>query len=507
MAGPTDMTLLGASWPFESLSTTIAIFAGFSIPTYLVASSIYYAYIHPLSKVPGPKLYAISIFPYLYHVYRGDWHETLRQFHNQYGPVVRFTKEDVSFISSDALNKIYGHKSGKDQTFEKDIIRFYNPTEHPNIISGDNEAHKRMRRLLSHAFSEKALRNQENVLNHYVDLFITKLKAKAQEGEVIDIVQWYNFATFDLIGDLAFGESFGCLDKGSYHPWVKMIFESVKVLPFRQIIKRLKLTALVPILTPPSLKRSAKEHHQLSHDTAVKRLDSGNTSREDFMSYILRHNDSEKGMTVGEIVENSSILIIAGSETTATLLSGATYYLLTHPQVYNRVVQEIRSTFQSEEDITMLQVNQLQYMIAVLTEAFRMYPPVPTHLPRVSPAGGEFVDGYWIPEGTSVSIPQWSAYRSEINFRDPDVFDPERWLGDIRYNSDNKAVLQPFSAGPRNCIGKNLAYSEMRMILARLLWNFDLKMMPGSENWNDQDVFVLWEKGNLDVKLTRVSRD
>lgn len=390
------MPVFAETWPGseESPFTSIALVVGIAVSSisnpvifgfgltlmtvlmqmlsYLAASSVYYAYFHPLAKVPGPKLYALTSLPYLYHVSRGDWHETLRVFHNRYGPVVRFTREDVSFISSDAVKMIFGHKSGKAQTFEKDTVRFYSPTEHPNIISGNNEEHKRMRRLLSHAFSEKALRNQEHVMNRYINLFIDRLTIKAREGSIVDMVQWYNFATFDLIGDLAFGEPFGCLEKGGYHPWVKMIFESVKVLAIRQIIRRLRLDALVPLLSPPSLKHSAKQHRQLSENTALKRLNSKDTAREDFMSYILRHNDNEKGMTTGEIVENAAILIVAGSETTATLLSGTTYYLLTHPDVYAKVVHEIRSAFQSEDEIIMPQINQLQYMLAVFTEAFRM---------------------------------------------------------------------------------------------------------------------------------------
>ncbi|KAH7303652.1 cytochrome P450 [Stachybotrys elegans] len=490
----------------NGLFASIALLLGIVVPSYLVASSIYYAYFHPLAKVPGPKLYSLTSLPYIYHVARGDWHETLRSLHNRYGPVVRFTRDEVSFISSDAHQEIFGHKSATEKTFEKDTIRFYTPTEPRHILNGNNEEHRRMRRLLSHAFSEKALRNQENIMKHYVGLLIEKLTTKAREGTIIDMVQWYNFTTFDLIGDLSFGEPFGCLEAGGYHPWVKMIFESVKIAAARQIIHRLNLNSLMSLLSPPSLKRSAKEHHQLSQNTAFKRLDSNNTEREDFTSYILRHNATEKGMTRSEIVENSAVLIVAGSETTATLLSGATYYLLTYPKVYKKVVQEIRSAFQSEDEITMSRLNQLPYMLAVLTESFRMYPPVPTNLPRISPAGGAFIDGYWIPEGTSVSAPQWSAYRSEVNFRDPDVFIPERWLDDARYQADNKAILQPFSVGPRNCIGRNLAYAEMRMILARLLWKFDLEMMPGGEAWNDQKVFVLWEKGNLDVRLTEVVR-
>jgi len=57
-----------------------------------------------------------------------------------------------------------------------------------------------------------------------------------------------------------------------------------------------------------------------------------------------------------------------------------------------------------------------------------------------------------------VSVSHWSAYQSEINFRDPKMFIPERWLGDPRYDGDAKEVLQPFSIGPRNCLGKKRVF-------------------------------------------------
>jgi cytochrome P450 len=120
---------------------------------------------------------------------------------------------------------------------------------------------------------------------------------------------------------------------------------------------------------------------------------------------------------------------------------------------------------------------------------------------------------------------------------------PERWLGDPEYAHDVRGVLQPFSVGPRNCIGRkyvsaplpfaltfgvqyealcagvpvlfnvtdsegtSLAYVEMRLILARLLWNFDLELMPESKNWSAQKIFTLWEKGGINVKLFPVLRE
>lgn len=138
---------------------------------------------------------------------------------------------------------------------------------------------------------------------------------------------------------------------------------------------------------------------------------------------------------------------------------------------------------------------------------------------------------------TSVGVAQWASYQSERNFCDADKFVPERWLGDPKYAHDVRDVLQPFSVGPRNCIGKkyvissfplfnpfvcvscvpavqasltlgagSLAYAEMRLILARLLWKFDLELMPESRNWSDQKIYTLWEKGAINVKLSPASR-
>jgi cytochrome P450 len=98
---------------------------------------------------------------------------------------------------------------------------------------------------------------------------------------------------------------------------------------------------------------------------------------------------------------NASILVIAGSETTATLLSGATYFLLTHPPVLEKLVQEVRSSFDSEMEITLISVNKLTYMLAVLNEALRCYPPVVSNMVRVTSKGGETIAGQYIPGGVS----------------------------------------------------------------------------------------------------------
>ena len=366
---------------------------------YGLARTIYLVYFHPLAKVPGPKLYAFSNIPYLYHSVRGEWPRTLKALHDKYGPVVRFTEKDVSFITATAWKQIYGHKNHGEESFQKDKRQYRTTlTGYPTIITADNIDHRRIRRLLAHAFSEQALRGQGDIVKQYIDLFITQLKERAERGELVDMVRWYNFTTFDIIGDLAFGEPFGCLQSGGYHPWVAMIFDTIKYVSHNHVFKRIpSLQFLKPFVMPKKLIGRFSEQYRLATETVQKRLESGDTTREDFMTYILRHND-EKGMAPGEIIETFYTLIIAGSETTATLLSGVTFNLLTNRAVYRKVVQEVRGAFENEDDITFQKVSQLKYLIAVLTESTRLYPAVPTALPRLTPAGGKFIEGYWIPE-------------------------------------------------------------------------------------------------------------
>lgn len=100
----------------------------------------------------------------------------------------------------------------------------------------------------------------------------------------------------------------------------------------------------------------------------------------------------------------------------------------------------------------------------------------------------------------------YAVYHSEVNFALPDEFHPERWLDDAdpRFANDNRDALQAFSLGPRNCIGKNLAYVEMRLILARVLWNFDIRLAEDCKDWiAKQKIFLIWEKAfPLNVHLT-----
>lgn len=96
------------------------------------------------------------------------------------------------------------------------------------IINSDKEEHQRLRRAMSHGFSDASIREQEPLIMKHVDKLMTGLQDRCKEGEPLNMEAWYNWTTFDVVGELVFGLSFGCLDKFQYNPWVHSMLESIK---------------------------------------------------------------------------------------------------------------------------------------------------------------------------------------------------------------------------------------------------------------------------------------
>lgn len=166
------------------------------------------------------------------------------------------------------------------------------------------------------------------------------------------------------------------------------------------------------------------------------------------------------------------------------MLSGVTYLLGMNPEALARLTKEVRSAFGKEEAITFTSVNGLQYMQACLDEALRMYPPVPTGLPRVVPKGGYAIAGQFVPERVSTHSPEdvgahdsprWQTYVSQFHyalyhhekfFNKANEFHPERWLGDPRFATDDRDLFQPFRPEElhRQKVSRDPWHEERRLV-------------------------------------------
>ncbi|KAF3045478.1 hypothetical protein E8E12_007001 [Didymella heteroderae] len=432
----------------------------------------------------------------------------------RYGEVVRIAPDELSFVNPDALRDIYGHgaKGTQGRVPPKAFSR-YPEVVYISMLNEPSDAeHARIRRIFSPAFSERALTEQEPVFVKYADQLVHVLQKKSKEEQhgAVDFVQMFNFTTFDIMADMTFGEPLHMLDNAEYTPWVSMIFGYVKVATCAGILKTYypRVFGLIEILLGNKMQQTRKNHMQHTVTRVTKRLTQGRqTEGVDLWTYVLSQQaKGKKGLSRGSMDANASLFMIAGTETTATTLSGLVYMLMRDPATMNKLTAEIRESFASSSDISMERLARLPYLNACIKEAMRIYPSVPVGLPHLTPVEGSTICGQFVPPGVIVSASHLFMYTSPNNFKDPLRFIPERWTGDERFESDKRAAVNPFSVGTRDCLGKNMATHEMRLILAKVLWSFDLELYNQHNDWLDQKLFLTWEKMPLMVKLNVAER-
>ena len=242
----------------------------------------------------------------------------------------------------------------------------------------DPKDHQRFRRAIEPGLSEKAMREQEDIIQNYINSMISKLEniVTSNNGTaIVDIVQWFGFTTFDLIGDLGFGESFNCLENTQFHPWVALIFNSLRAATLNASLRYYPgLNWLLSLAVPKSVMAKQRQHWDLAAEKVTRRLNL-EMSRKDILSYVGIDENGVEGLRLGEVQATASIIIIAGSETTVTVLSGIMNYLVKDPMKLALLRDEVRGVFKEFEDVKLSRMKEMSYLNAVIQEGFRLCNP------------------------------------------------------------------------------------------------------------------------------------
>jgi cytochrome P450 len=220
-------------------------------------------------------------------------------------------------------------------------------------------------------------------------------------------------------------------------------------------------------------------------------------------------NGHPNNLEWGEIVAEVSIMMNAGSATTAIAMTNVLYQLLKNPEMMKKAVEEIDAALEDEEDeddngvVAYDKCKHLPYLRACLDESLRLFPPTPHGLPRETPAEGTNILGDYIPGGVSVAMSAFVAHRQESVFPQADKYIPERWLGE-----EGKS-LQPyflaFSAGARGCIGRNISYLEQTVVLASVLRRYGFALSTPDFQLTRLET-MNWLVGDMPVKVWKRER-
>lgn len=191
-----------------------------------------------MRKYPGPLLCRASPLPWAYFYATGVLLFRAQKWHKQYGHVVRLGPNHLSYTDARALREIYGHRIavGSQEISKADAVANSIEALPRHIINAERDEHQRLRRALSHGFSDGAIRSQEPIIARHVDRLVAGLRQEAVASSaaadgsprMLNMEAWMNWTTFDVVGELVFGLSFGSLKSLEYHPWVIFMIRQLK---------------------------------------------------------------------------------------------------------------------------------------------------------------------------------------------------------------------------------------------------------------------------------------
>lgn len=371
----------------------------------------------------------------------------------------------------------------------------------------DRKDHGRRRRVIQQGLSDATLRAFEpymyEIINRFCDRLIQTVeeenaaKSKGESAETAfkettwktprNMNQWCNYLAFDLMATFIFSGRYNMLEREQYRYVMNCIEESnIRVSSILQapILKAFRLDKLLFPRAIVARNLFLGFVGKLLRDT--KKND--RSQRKDLFEMLSHAKDPEtgKGFSPEEIIAESVTLVVAGADTSATAMAAIFFYLSRNPHAYARAAAEVRSTFNSVDEIQGgAKLQSCRYLRACIDEAMRMSPSVGQTLSRETPAGGAIVDGDFIPAGCDVGVPIYAIHHKEEVYPDPFDYNPDRWMVDRENASqrvlDQYAAYNPFSIGPRACMGKGVALVEMMATFAVVLFRLDFKMTEGDK--------------------------
>ncbi|KAF2094199.1 cytochrome P450 monooxygenase [Rhizodiscina lignyota] len=468
--------------------------------------------------------------PYMYYSSQGRRFKVVHEAHKKH-TIVRVGPNSVSFNDVVGVRDIYGHGSPalKDE--------FYNVLAgtHRHLADVQNrEEHSRKRRVLAGAYSQAHLIQWEHVVADRTSALVAQYDRLCEKPEYVPTPHadpssdpkqlegfinhrlWSTLFGIDAICEIGMSAGLRLLENGNDMVDVETMDGKPYRCSYRESLwyaHRVQSSLVWSTGWFKHLRGLTKWHpfwrHEENYTNMVitfckrrlQRYQAGE-KLDDFYAYLLEDKYGNANMLpMGELVAECSIMMNAGSDTTATALTNALYNLLKHPDCFQALRRELDAVLEPGEVVAAYdRIKHLPYLRACLDESMRLNPPNTMNVPRLTPPEGLEVMGEWIPGNTTVHSPPYSMHRNPSIFPDPESFRPERWL------AEDAQELQPhfitFSAGARGCIGRNITYLEQYVAIATLVHRYDFELISPDWVLPQREAFTC-SPGDLPVRISR----
>ncbi|KIY02691.1 uncharacterized protein Z520_01156 [Fonsecaea multimorphosa CBS 102226] len=438
--------------------------------------AIYRLFFHRLRKFPGPWGAKLSRFWALKRSLRKvQFNYEVETLHKQYGDFVRIGPREISINRASAIDLVYGPPSKLPKsTWYSQVSDDINKCSINS--TRDMQVHRQRRRAWDRGFSVKALSTYEPRVKAKTDLLLSRIAASG--GSAMNITEWSMFYTFDVMGDIGLSKDFEMLTTGGEHKAIKGLHDQMITIGTLGTLPWL----LAFFSAIPGIAGTFQDFMEYCREQLEEKKRSTGKDQEprDVISWLIKakyENDHSAPPSDFALSEDTRLIIIAGSDTTAAALANTFFYLARNPTVQQKLQKELDTIFPAGEKDWTYEKAKFPYLDNIINESLRLKPPVPGGLPRITPPQGLQIDEIYIPGDTIVGVPVHTLQRDPRYFERPLEFIPERW----EQISTEKSPFFPFSKGAFGCVGKQLAMMELRMVLSRVALGFDISFADGED--------------------------
>lgn len=336
------------------------------------------------------------------------------------------------------------------------------------LVTSEGDLWRRQRKLMAPSFQPKQLEKLAGVMVSCTEALL----AGYQAGQTRDVHADMMRLTLDIVVSTLFGSTPVSSDEVDEH--LSAIMSDFHTLMFTW-------RAMFPIWTPfPTrlrLRRSRDRLQQIVRQIIRAKRSVAGTSADLLSRLIAAQDETGRGMSDAQLLDEALTVFLAGHETTALALTYALCCLARHPSALARLESEVDDVL-GDAPASLASVSRLEFCGAVLKEAMRLYPPVwAIGRSTLEPLS---IGGKLLGAGTQFMLPQWVVHRDPTWFPKPLDFVPERWLSDAARSIPRFAYF-PFGGGPRICIGNHFAMLEATLALASIVRQVRLSLPEAFE--------------------------
>ncbi|KAI1098302.1 cytochrome P450 [Jackrogersella minutella] len=415
---------------------------------------------------------------------QGKWYLEVLDLGDRYGDLFRvgpnqLLTTDVNIVRRMAHPKSAYTKGPFYQTFR------FNPTQDNSFSLINEQEHTQLRTRLGPGYTgnvhvEACIDRQ---CARLVDLIERKFISTSSEYRPIDLTAITFFFSMDCVGDLSFGQPFGCLDEGidvhRFMKWNEEFFSTAIVISNFHWLTKIFFRPPFNKIYPSTLDKDGVGKYMALAEAAVENsFENGQGHQKDVLASFI-----EQGVTKEQAINELMLQVVAGTDSTATGIRMTMLLLVSNPAAYMKLNAEIDEAIQNgmiSSPIKDTEARQLPYLQAVIKEGLRTFPVVTATFFKKVPKGGDVINGYFVPEGTEVGHNVMGIMRSKKYWgNDSDVFRPERWIeADGETAKMMSGVLEMlWGSGRYKCLGRSIAQMELNKVFVELLRRYKFSVI------------------------------